>query len=217
MIANERQYKITASELEKFRRSIEKAQTEGPQGRDPLIHSAMVAGMESQASELEESLERYDALRSGSITSRETGDLSQIGVALIEARIGARLTQKELAERIGRKEQQVQRWEATNYEGVSLRVAEKLASALGARVGSQVRFASAERAPDMRSILLVGTKVKAVLKEEGCALEGDAVESLNSWVEWLLRQSISHAKGQSRQTVTPADIASAMEGKVESS
>lgn len=166
MIANERQYKITASELEKFRQSIEKTRAAGAQGRDPLIHEAMVAGMESQASELEESLERYDALKNGSITFRDAGDLSQVGVALIEARIGARLTQKQLAERIGRKEQQVQRWEATNYEGTSLRVVGELLKALGASVtGSTVRFASdesaasdAERKVAAKRVLLMGEK-----------------------------------------------------------
>lgn len=220
MIANERQYKITTSELKKFRESIERARAEGAQERDPLIHAAMMAGMVSQANELEKSLERYTALKNGSITSREACDLSQIGVALIEARIGACLTQRDLAERVGRKEQQVQRWEATNYEGTSLRVVGEIIKALGVTVtGSTVRFASddstsaGETAAEKHE-LLVGTKVKVVLKEAGCDSEGDVVEELNSWVEWLLKQSISHAKGQARHRVTPADIASAMAGKV---
>ena len=40
--------------------------------------------------------------------------------ALIEARIAAKLTQRQLAKRIGVAEQQIQRWEANGYSGVNL-------------------------------------------------------------------------------------------------
>jgi HTH-type transcriptional regulator/antitoxin HipB len=41
--------------------------------------------------------------------------LHELPIALAEARIAARLTQRQLAERIGVAEQQVQRWEANDY------------------------------------------------------------------------------------------------------
>ena len=47
------------------------------------------------------------------------------------ASIAARLTQRQLAERIGVAEQQIQRWEANNYTGVNLDRLQNIAYALG--------------------------------------------------------------------------------------
>ena len=46
--------------------------------------------------------------------------VSGILAMLIKARIARRMSQRDLAERIGLKEQQIQRYEATNYASVSL-------------------------------------------------------------------------------------------------
>ena len=44
--------------------------------------------------------------------------LSELPIALIKARISAGMTQGELAETIGIKEQQIQRYEANHYQAV---------------------------------------------------------------------------------------------------
>jgi len=46
--------------------------------------------------------------------------LERLPSALIQARIATGLSQKQLAERLGLKEQQVQRYEANDYQGASL-------------------------------------------------------------------------------------------------
>ena len=57
-----------------------------------------------------------------------------IGEALIKARIVRNLTQKELAERLSLAEQQVQRYEATQYRGVAAERLQQVADALNLRV-----------------------------------------------------------------------------------
>jgi transcriptional regulator with XRE-family HTH domain len=60
--------------------------------------------------------------------------LEELPQALIQARIARGLSQKELADRLGLKEQQVQRYEATNYASAKLAMLEQVMRALGLRV-----------------------------------------------------------------------------------
>ena len=54
--------------------------------------------------------------------------------ALVKARIARRLTHKALAERMNLAEQQIQRYEATGYAGVSIERLQEAADALNVRV-----------------------------------------------------------------------------------
>jgi Helix-turn-helix len=47
------------------------------------------------------------------------GSLNDLPTTLIKARISAGMTQKELAEKIGIREQQIQRYEANHYNSAS--------------------------------------------------------------------------------------------------
>jgi predicted nucleotidyltransferase/DNA-binding XRE family transcriptional regulator len=57
--------------------------------------------------------------------------VADIGTALIEARRASGLTQAGLAERLGVKRQQVQRWESRGYRSASLERVSQVAAALG--------------------------------------------------------------------------------------
>lgn len=143
MIANERQYAITRTELQRFEQAAEEQQRSGPsEGIDPRIDKAMVEGLLSQAETLREELKRYEDLRDGRISERELEGLRDLPTALIEARIAAGLTQKALGERLGVKEQQVQRWEANLYSGVGVVRLQEVADALGMGVKETVSYAA---------------------------------------------------------------------------
>ena len=145
MIENERQYRISKAWVEKFTRSAEQlAQSTVP--ADPAIRAAMVAQYESQLEELQHDLAEYEALRDGQVTSLEVESLAALPDALIQARIAAGLTQKELAARLSLKEQQVQRYEATRYAGVSWERMQAVVDALGVRIRQRLTLAPAARA-----------------------------------------------------------------------
>ena len=55
-------------------------------------------------------------------------------------------------------------------------------------------------------VLLVGSKVKATIKEADCNTGGDAIEGLNNWVHWLIGQATMRAKANSRKTVRAHDF-----------
>jgi transcriptional regulator with XRE-family HTH domain len=73
--------------------------------------------------------------------------------ALVRARIAAGLSQKDLGDRLGLKEQQIQKYEATGYSGASLARMTEVVNALGLRVRKEV-FLPAK--PDARDSLLRG-------------------------------------------------------------
>ena len=65
----------------------------------------------------------------------------ELPAALIKARIAAGLSQKDLAERLGLKEQQVQKYEATDYTSASLERVRAVIRALGVSVKEEVSLA----------------------------------------------------------------------------
>jgi ribosome-binding protein aMBF1 (putative translation factor) len=144
VITNERQYAITQAELRRFEKAAEEQRQQEPaEGIDPRIAEAMVDALAGQAETLREEIQRYESLREGRVTRRELGGLRDLPIALIEARIVAGLSQRQLGERLNLKEQQIQRWEANLYSGVGVERLQKVADALGMEVTETVSYTAA--------------------------------------------------------------------------
>jgi DNA-binding transcriptional regulator YiaG len=142
VITNERQYRISNAELKRFEEALAAQAAAGPSPDvHPRIHRAMLDAMASERDELRAQLARYDDLRSGRVAQRTLNSWRELPIALIEARIAARLTQRELAERLGVPEQQVQRWEANSYAGVAIERLQEIADALQLQVLETVTYA----------------------------------------------------------------------------
>lgn len=136
MISNERQYKITRRQLERLREAIadiEEGQDTGQASADPLA-SAELAALRSEEKVLLTQIQEYEDLKSGAVRKLVASSLEELPRVLIQARIVNRLSQRELAERIGVKEQQIQRYEANEYSSVSLRRLLEIADALDLNV-----------------------------------------------------------------------------------
>jgi DNA-binding transcriptional regulator YiaG len=140
VITNERQYRIANAELKRFEEALA-AQTaaEPTPDVDPRIHQAMREATEID--ELRAQLARYDDLRSGRVAQRTLTSIRELPIALIEARIAARLTQRGLAEQLGVPEQQVQRWEANSYAGVGIDRLQEIGDALKLEVLETITYA----------------------------------------------------------------------------
>jgi HTH-type transcriptional regulator/antitoxin HigA len=132
VITNERQYRITKTQVDRFRDALRDFNEEdlAKQGLDRKIIAAQRAALEGQLSELENQITDYDHLRSGRVTRLVPAGLSDIGQKLIEARITKGLSQKMLAERLGMKEQQIQRYEQERYLTANLTRVAEVADAL---------------------------------------------------------------------------------------
>ncbi|ACV80751.1 helix-turn-helix transcriptional regulator [Nakamurella multipartita] len=141
MIANERQYKISKKELEKFESAYAAALASAPDpGVHRRLHQAMQEGLASQIDDLRSQIKRYEALRAGDVRGTVLTSIVALLPALIEARIAAGLTQLALSQLLGVAEQQVQRWEATGYAGVSVEKVQAIADAVGLSVREEVSY-----------------------------------------------------------------------------
>src|SRR5215468_3404344 len=132
MITNERQHRITTSQVERFRTALaEFNELEmAKQGIDPVIIAAQRAALEQQLVELEAEIAAYESLRSGRVTRLFPSTIADIGDKLIDARVAQGLSQRMLAERLGMKEQQIQRYEQARYHTANLTRVAEVAEAL---------------------------------------------------------------------------------------
>ena len=144
MIKNERQYRITKAQAEKFIVSLSQL-TALPSGEThPLLRKAQEDALNSQIEELTSQLSEYESLQSGQQIVLETASFSELPRALIRSRIAAGLSQKQLAGRLGLKEQQIQQYEATEYSAASLTRVREVIQALGILVREDVFLPGAD-------------------------------------------------------------------------
>jgi transcriptional regulator with XRE-family HTH domain len=136
MIKNERQYRITKSQAEAFRKALLGAQKElaSADQNDALRWKLQESALKSQSDDLETELREYETLQTQRHSAMEIHSLEELPDALVKARIAAGLTQKQLAEALGLKEQQIQRYEATGYFGANLSRLQEVLNALGVKV-----------------------------------------------------------------------------------
>jgi ribosome-binding protein aMBF1 (putative translation factor) len=139
MIKNAREYQITRAQAVRFERELK---TKGDPGADAALAQLEREAARSQLADLRADIEDYDALESGRVKVLEVDDLEDLPQALIRARIAARLSQRELADRLKLKEQQIQRYEATDYASASLARVLEVARALGLKLRQDVALPS---------------------------------------------------------------------------
>ena len=122
MIKNERQYKITRAQAVRFSNALEglRQRLYAENGLHPIIAKAQTDAISSQLAELERELREYESLKAGKFQWDSLSMVADLPAMLIKARIAQGLSQKALAERIGLKEQQIQRYEATDYATANL-------------------------------------------------------------------------------------------------
>lgn len=147
MIKNERQYAITKAQADKFARALDELSRRSAGDGHPLLRQAEEDALRSQLADLRAELEQYEALRAGQPAVLHLTSLDELPQALIQARIARGLSQKELAERLGLKEQQIQRYEATDYASAKLSRVKQVLRALGI----QLRMESVLTPPETES------------------------------------------------------------------
>lgn len=137
MIRNERQYKITKSQIKKFKEALKEFNKQKSEAH-PMLVKTQKDAMKSELSVLESQVKDYEKLRSGKYRVLKNSSFDDLPVQLIRARIALGYTQKKLAERVGLKEQQIQRYEETEYSAASFSRLKEIIEALGLEVKEKV-------------------------------------------------------------------------------
>jgi len=131
MIKNEREYRITKASIVKFQAAVAQLNKLREQGtEEPAKLKLQEAAAKSMLNELKEQLNEYEQLRRGKFKTSALDLVDALPNDLIRARISLGWTQKELAQHLGTSEQQIQKYESTDYESASLRKIIEIASVL---------------------------------------------------------------------------------------
>jgi DNA-binding transcriptional regulator YiaG len=141
MIKNEKQYRITKAQVRRFEEALgQLSQQQRPVGITPRLWQAQRVAAESQLQELREQVGAYENLHGGKSRKLILTAVEDLPRTLIRARIASGMTQEGLAHRLGVKTQQVQRYEATEYESASFSRIRKVIEALGLSMPKPARL-----------------------------------------------------------------------------
>ena len=141
MIKNEKQYRITKAQARRFEDALaDLARQERPSNIAPRLWQAQRAAADSQLQELQEQIDAYQLLHMGKSKEFVLEAVEDLPKTLIRARIASGMTQEGLAHRLGVKTQQIQRYEATEYESASFARIRKVVQALGLRMPKPARL-----------------------------------------------------------------------------
>jgi HTH-type transcriptional regulator / antitoxin HigA len=126
-IKNDRQYRVTMTQLEELRSGL--ANARAATDHDALS-TAHIGFLEADILALEADVQTFERLRNTQFDPATLEAVDHFGRDLVQARIACHLTQKRLADAIGKPEQVIQRYEATNYESASLTTLQQIATAI---------------------------------------------------------------------------------------
>jgi HTH-type transcriptional regulator/antitoxin HigA len=131
MIQNEHQYKVTQNKLKDLEQAL--VELEGDRKTfHPRQFSSRKKGLQLKIDSLNKEIEEYNDLKQKKLI--KISSIQDLPIALIKARIALGMTQKELAEKMGVKEQQVQRDEANQYSSAGFHRIAEVAKALDIKI-----------------------------------------------------------------------------------
>jgi transcriptional regulator with XRE-family HTH domain len=153
MIRNEREFRVTQAARDRL--LLERsAGDDTPE----WVQNATRQAVASEVLRLDAELADYRALWEGHADPvTEIHTLADLPRALIRSRIASRLTQQELAERLGLRAQQIQRYEANDYAGASIARLSAVMEALGVSLAGEMNLPlSGTRAKVQKTLAQLG-------------------------------------------------------------
>jgi HTH-type transcriptional regulator / antitoxin HigA len=137
MIYSDKQYGASSVQLSTLLEAL--AATRDRVSDQAWLQQAEIDALKSQITDIEAELTEYDALKSGQVSFVKHYSLEELPRVLVQARIAFGMSQTDLAEKLGMKAQQVQRYEATEYMGASLARLIEVSRALGVQASGSFK------------------------------------------------------------------------------
>jgi ribosome-binding protein aMBF1 (putative translation factor) len=139
MIKNERQFKITRNQVRQFESILAQLTTQFQASAD-LKLKMQIDALETDVSKLNAEIKEFERLKSGAVKVISANSFHDLPDVIIKARIARALTQKDLALKLGMKEQQIQRYETNNFASASFSILAKIVDALDITIEEKVRL-----------------------------------------------------------------------------
>ncbi len=129
MIKNESHYRRRISTLEEYRAQIKKLD-ESAIDKSSIAYISDREALTSFVEEIEEEIKEYESYKQGHAKEITCNNFSQLSDMLIKARIAQGLSQEQLAEKAELHAQQIQKYEANDYQEVKFATLIQIAYAL---------------------------------------------------------------------------------------
>jgi HTH-type transcriptional regulator / antitoxin HigA len=193
-ILNQRDYrqaKTRNAQLEKVSHAL---LGETAAGLSTEITEARRLALIAEHERLSKEIEAYESLRGRNTSTLHTIDPVDLGMLPIVGRIVRGWSQKHLADLLGLKEQQIQRYESERYTGISLSRYERILEILSIDLVANVQNVdTAENTNPHAKLELSSTLVREIQKRLWLSLENgsrdDLIESVNSYIRSGLKLS----------------------------
>lgn len=137
VIPNDKAYQHTKATVEGMERALAGYRSGKRDELDPVMQQLVEDSLQSLIDEWGAQAREYEQLKSGEATLA-LHSLRELPAILVKARLAAGLNQKQLAQKLGIKPQQIQRYESTRYRTITLERMLQIAEALGVRVDGQI-------------------------------------------------------------------------------
>jgi DNA-binding XRE family transcriptional regulator len=150
MIKNEQEYQNSLAWLQRFEQSIAELDDNEQLKAEPKRWKLHRDSYQSQVDELKSEITEYERLINCDTSKPlkiQVDSLNKLPDALIKVRLAAKITQRELADRLGIAEQRVKEYEDTDYQCASFVEILEVSTALGVEFETatvQVDFAEIE-------------------------------------------------------------------------
>ncbi len=170
MIRNDKQLDITRNRIQEFGQSYSMLQDKpNPNVNDSsgILHKAQLDRLRNTIKELKQKAEVYITLRDGAFPVVTGGQIYDIARILIQARIAKGWSQSDLARAMQIEPQQIQRYEATDYEGAGILRIFEVVDALAI----SLKFEDLTVRKENSKIMLVNTNQNEDITNRGHILE----------------------------------------------
>ncbi len=131
MIKNDKQLTSTKIQLKEFEETLNAIKPSGKEDFRATMHQNALKGT---IKKLTDEIKEYESLKENGLHLIQVADFYQISKALIKARMAKGWTQTDLARKMEIDVQQIQRYEARDYEGASIERIQEVIDALGVNV-----------------------------------------------------------------------------------
>jgi HTH-type transcriptional regulator / antitoxin HigA len=166
-ILNQREYRLAKAREFRLEKAIETAMSIGRLATslsDAALH-ARASALQAEHQKVRAEIDAYENLQNAKHSVGNEAETRELGFVPILARIRRRLSQRQLAEMLGLKEQQIQRYESDRYAGISLKRFEQILRLLGVELNARFDDDTAPDAPQPdRAVEPVTPKIMTEIK-----------------------------------------------------
>jgi HTH-type transcriptional regulator/antitoxin HigA len=127
MIKNEQQLAVTQRQLKLLSDELRRLEHAPEQG---LLRRAMQDSLKADIRKLRREIETFSIAKAGDVDLPALQKIDHFGELLVQARLAKGMTQEDLANVLGQKPQQVQRYERELYRRASLETLIRVAAAV---------------------------------------------------------------------------------------